>query len=374
MQDSPPKSNKNASLLLPGIGALLIAALMLLLFNGSSATPQHAPGWVSGWKLVNSFHLPRRALAAAVAGDYLYVVGGINDDDEYVKEVEFTRINPDGTLGEWQATSSLLEGRFYLAVVTMNGYLYALGGATGPRGDDNQPIASVEKARINPDGSLGPWQLENYLTTPRRGLKTVKYKNHIYAIGGYNGIFLKSVERAEIHADGTLDGWQREKEESVIDRYIHSTAILGDKIYLLGGHVRDPQKVSYGDVEMTSVGDDGSLQPWRIEPTTLQTPRFIATAFAMNNYIYMMGGHDGQFRLDSVEFAPVDAGGQVGDWSFTSRMETARSAAAVAMHKNTIYVVGGMDANQALDTVEMAVQGKDGRLGYHHPNLPPGRP
>lgn len=359
MPDKPPNPHKNASLLLPGIGALLIAALMFLLFN-SGATPRNDPGWISGWKPVNSFHFPRRALATAVAGDYLYVVGGINDNDEYVKEVEFTRINPDGTLGEWQTTSSLLEGRFYLAAVTMNGYLYALGGATGPRGDNNQPIASVEKARINPDGSLESWQLENYLTTPRRGLKTVTYKNHIYAIGGYNGIFLKSAERAEINPDGTLSGWQLEKEESVIDRYIHSAAILGDKIYLLGGHVRDPQKVSYGDVEMTSIGSDGALQPWRIEPTTLQTPRFIATAFAMNNYIYMMGGHDGQFRLDSVEFAPIDASGQVGDWSFTSQMKTARSAAAVAIHKNAIYIVGGMDTNRALDTVEMAVQGKGG--------------
>jgi N-acetylneuraminic acid mutarotase len=372
MPDKPPTPHKNAPLLLPGIGVLLIAALMFLLFN-SGATPRNDPGWVSGWKPVNSFHFPRRALATAVAGDYLYVVGGINDDDEYVKEVEFTRINPDGTLGEWQTTSSLLEGRFYLAAVTKNGYLYALGGATGPRGDDNQPIASVEKARIKPDGNLGPWQLENYLTTPRRGLKTVRYRNHIYAIGGYNGIFLKSVERAEIHPDGTLSGWQLEKEESVIDRYIHSAAILGDKIYLLGGHVRDPQKVSYGDVEMTSIGSNGALQPWRIEPTALQTPRFIATAFAMNNYIYMMGGHDGQFRLDSVEFAPIDASGQVGGWSFTSKMKTARSAAAVAIHKNAIYIVGGMDANRALDTVEMAVQGKGGHTASAAGTLIPAR-
>jgi len=78
----------------------------------------------------------------------------------------------------------------------------------------------------------------------------------------------------------------------------------------------------------------------------------------------MMGGHDGQFRLDSVEFAPVDANGQAGDWSFTSQMKAARSAAAVAIHKNAIYIVGGMDANHALDTVETAVQGKNGQLGY----------
>ncbi|MDX1252911.1 MAG: hypothetical protein IDH49_11805 [Gammaproteobacteria bacterium] len=356
----PDKSIKPTTYLLPAMGVLLIGTIAFLAF---AKTPvKHEPGWINAWKPANSFHLPRRALAAAVAGDYLYVVGGIDDNDGYVRQTEYARINRDGTLGPWRITSSLNEGRFYLATVASDGYLYAIGGATGPRGDDNQPIASVERARINPDGSLGAWELANYLTTPRRGLKVVKHRNHIYAIGGYNGIFLKSVERVDVRPDGTLGDWQLEKEASAIDRYIHSAAILDGKIYLLGGHVRSPDKMSYGDVEMASIGPGAALTPWQIERSSLQTPRFIASAFAMNGYLYMSGGHDGQYRLDSVEYAPVDTEGHAGKWSYTAKLGTARSAAAVATHGNAVYVLGGMDSG-ALNTVEMALQSEGGRLG-----------
>lgn len=353
--------DKSTTYLLPAIGALLIGGVTFLAFTKSPS--KHDRDWVNAWKSVNAFHLPRRALAAAVAGNYIYVVGGIDDSDNYVTEVEFTRINPDGTLGPWQTTSRLIEGRFYLAAVASSGYLYAIGGATGPRGDDNQPIASVERARINPDGSLGSWERVNYLTTPRRGLKAVKYQNHIYAIGGYNGVFLKSVERVDVNPDGTPGDWQLEKEASRIDRYIHSAALLNGKIYLLGGHVKNPEKMSYGDVEMTTIGKDGTLAPWQIEPSSLQTPRFIATAFAMDNHLYMVGGHDGQNRLDSVEYAPVNAHGHTGKWSYTAKLGTPRSAAAAAVNGNAVYVLGGMDRG-AVNTVKMAFQGEDGQLGY----------
>ena len=346
-----------------GIVIAFVAVLAFVLFSGSAKAD---PAWISGWTTANSFQYPRRALAAVSVNNYLYVIGGINDNDDYVKSVEYARINPDGTLGVWKTTSSLNEGRFYLAAASVNGYLYALGGAIGPRGNDNQPIASVERAKINADGSLGQWQLEKPLTTPRRGLKIVKYRNTIYAIGGYNGIFLKSVERVTVNPDGSLGEWQLEKEESAIDRYIHSAAISGDHIYLLGGHVRNPQKVSYGDVEMTSIQSDGSLRPWQIEKTSLQIPRFIAVAFALNNYVYMLGGHDGRERMDSVEFARINARGHVGDWSFTAKLNMARSAAAVAAHDNTVYVLGGI-ADNALNSVEMTTQGRDGHLGYRRP-------
>ncbi len=343
-----------------GIGIALVAILAFLLLNSKTPRVTDAtPMGLSGWVPAGNFQYPRRALAAAAVNDHLYVVGGINDDDAYVKPVEYARINPDGTLGAWHTTSALAEGRFYLATVGMNGYLYALGGATGPRGDDNQPIASVERAKINADGSLGPWQLHNYLTTPRRGLKTVAYNDQVYAIGGYNGIFLKSVERATLQPDGFLGAWQAEKEESTIDRYIHSAAIFRNHIYLLGGHVRNAQNISYGDAEMTSVQSDGTLLPWRVERTTLQIPRFIAAAFAMNNQIYMLGGHDGQYRLDSVERAPIDTQGHVGDWSFAGKLNVARSAAAVVVHNETVYILGGMDEG-ALNSVERARQSSQG--------------
>ena len=84
----------------------------------------------------------------------------------------------------------------------------------------------------------------------------------------------------------------------------------------------------------------------------------------MNRFIYMLGGHDGRNRLRSVEMAPLDEQGRVGPWSFTTPLHDERSAAALAVHGDNVYVFGGMGTGGALDSVEMATQRDKGQLGY----------
>jgi hypothetical protein len=340
----------------------LILLSIPVLLNLRLQTSKHH--WTYNWQQTTSFQQARRALAATSFKNYIYVIGGINDHDEYAASVEYGVINPDGALTSWKGTSSLVEARFYHAAVSVKGYVYTLGGAKGARGSDNIPIASVERAQILADGSLGPWRPENYLTTPRRGTKAVIYGDHIYAIGGYNGRFLRSIERAEVYEDGSLSEWVLEDEQANIDRYIHSATIFNNNIYLLGGHVHNDDKVSYGDVEMSHILPNGVLSPWTIEKTMLQYPRFIASAFAMNNYLYILGGHDGANRLNSVEFAALTTEGHVGAWTATSDIPSGRDGAAVVTHGNNVYVLGGIDNNQVLNTVDMAQQAANGHLGF----------
>ncbi|MEJ2553957.1 MAG: kelch repeat-containing protein, partial [Gammaproteobacteria bacterium] len=96
-----------------------------------------------------------------------------------------------------------------------------------------------------------------------------------------------------------------------------------------------------------------------------------AAAFAMNHFIYMLGGHDGRNRLRSVEMAPLDQQGRVGPWSFTTPLHDERSATALAVHGDKVYVFGGMGTGGALSSVEMAEQGPDGTLGIHEPRRQP---
>lgn len=355
----PPKTNYA----LPALGAIAMALLGAALWFGDKSSSAPPPG-LEGWTYIASFQLARRALAAVATETHVYVIGGMDDADRYVAEVEYAPILADGRLGPWQYTEPLNEPRFYLSAVAMHGYLYAIGGANGERGKDNIPSGVVEKARILPDGRLGPWQRESYLTTPRRGLQAVAHRNHLYAIGGYNGAFLKTIEHVEVNAEGTLSEWREDPEHAVVDRYIHSATHLGDNLYLLGGHEQGAETVSYGDVEMATVQPNGNLSPWQIQKSILNTPRFIAAAFALNQHIYILGGHDGSRRLATVEYARADANGNVGDWKFAAPLLEGRSAPAVAVQGDTVYVLGGMGGSGALDTVEMAKQFDHGRLGW----------
>ena len=349
-------------IVLPVVALALLITLIIWLASGSSTQPK-TEHWQSGWQKMSSFNYARRAPAAVTYGDHLYIVGGIDGNDRYVHTVEFAQIQSDGALGPWQVGSDINEGRFYNAVVAANGYLYTLGGGSGERGHENYPLDSVERAQINSDGSLGEWEVISHMNTARRGLKAVIHHNTLYAIGGYDGQFLKSIERATLNEDGSLGEWRMEQHESIIDRYIHSAAIHDDTLYLLGGHMRDPTKASYGDVESSRIQSDHSLSAWQIEKHGLLTPRLVAESFTLNNYLYIAGGHTGSDRLTSVEVARIKANGELDNWRYTTPLPIPRSAYAVATHQNHIYVLGGGGDELPLNSVHMATANHRGDLG-----------
>lgn len=350
--------------------AVIITAIVISFFvwviQGSSNSPKQTM-WVNTWKVEPGFHYPRRAPAAATYGGYIYIVGGIDGNERYIHTVEYAPINNDGSLGTWKTTSALNNGRFYNAAVAAKGYLYAIGGGAGTPGNDNYPVDTVERAIIQPDGSLGQWEIVNRLNTPRRGLKTVFYENNIYAIGGYDGRFLKSTERATIRPDGTLSPWHMERHDSIIDRYIHSATIVDKYIYLLGGHMKDPRQTSYSDVEISQIQGNMRIGEWQFQSHSLQTPRLVAEAFSLNQYIYIAGGHTGNNRLTSVEMSRVNKNGELTSWKQTTPLLAPRSAYAVATHENHVYLLGGAGDSHPLNDVHMASANIRGELGHNIP-------
>ena len=357
------EQNKQSGPLGPLLFILCLVMAVIWLSSGSSNQARQL-NWSNGWKSVTPLQLARRAPAAATYNGFIYVIGGIDANDRYVQPVEYAPILEDGSLGEWKQTSPIIEGRFYNAAIAHNGFIYTLGGGSGDTGKLNYPIASVERTQINPDGSLGPWQTISHTLSPRRGLKIVIHDNTIYAIGGYDGRFLKSVERTTIQANGSLDNWQMEQYESIIDRYIHSAAIVGDSIYLLGGHMRNQNQASYSDVESSEAMANKQLSPWQIANHGLQTPRLVAESFTLGQYLYIAGGHTGNQRLNSVEVAKIDNDGQLQAWRYASPLPVARSAYAATTYKNYVYLIGGGGDGQPLGSIDMASANLRGQLGY----------
>ncbi len=363
--NKPGKNNQYAA---PFI-LIFILTLIAGLFVYNKPINQYPENWIAQWKMGKNFRFPRRALASVEANGHLYVLGGVNEQGQYVKSVEFARIGKNGDLGPWQTTSALNVGRFYLAAVVVNNSIYALGGGSGPVGDDNYPVASVEMASIHKDGTLGDWQIISNMRLPRRGLKAAAVDNRIYAIGGYSGVFLKSIEHVTVNSDGTFGTWQVDAQEAVVDRYIHSAALYQKTLYLLGGHVQRSDQMSYGDVESSEINPSGYLSSWSIEKSRLLNPRFIASAFAMNHHLYIAGGHNGRSRLKNVEFAPIYSNGRVGQWRTTTPLNIARSAAASIVVNNYAYVLGGISDQKVLNSVEIAMFAPNGHLGHIETDL-----
>jgi len=346
------------------ISIFVVAILIIVTYSATVSLPvvHKTKPFPLGWAYAQSFQFERRAFSAAAHQNHLYIMGGVNNNGEYVRTVEYSKINSDGSLDPWQSTTPLNEDRFYLDSAVIGRFIYVIGGANGPLGDDNIPLASVERAEIFADGRLGPWVKQAYLTTPRRGLRVVRHNKTIYALGGYNGSFLRSVERANILPNGEIINWDAEPERSLIDRYIHSAAIHDDRIFLLAGHVDKSDAMSYSDVETTTIQPNKAISPWTIESSRLKQARFIASATAFNNYLYIAGGHDGTRRLNSVEVARISKHGRVTSWRNISNLNTARSATTLLHYRNFIYILGGGSDQGVSNTVEYAMQDKLGNL------------
>lgn len=140
----------------------------------------------------------------ALSGNTLYAVGGHNEATGAAYDsVEYSRINPDGSLGPWKKTSKLIEGRYLTASAVAEGYLYVFGGFNG-----KSYMQAVEKARVELDGSLGPWEKTAPMSVPREGLAPVAHMDNIYLIGGSNRDgYLASTEYGRAAAAGDVGKW-----------------------------------------------------------------------------------------------------------------------------------------------------------------------
>jgi len=297
-------------------------------------------GSLSVWQTTSSMTMLRTGFAVVSVGSYIYALGG------WPGSVERAEINPDGSLDPWQATTSMTGEWYDFAAVAASGYIYALGG-TG--GDGN----NVTRAAINADGSLGPWQAATSMTTGRRFPAAVVVGRYLYALGGYDnlpGSAKNSVERAMINADGSLGPWQAVTPMTEA-RSTHAAVVVGNYIYVMGGD-------GMSSVVRATVNPDGSLGPWEAA-TSMTASRCDFAAVTARGYIYVLGGRGSWAgtapRYDSVERAKVNLNGSLGPWEAVASMSTPRYEHAAVGAGGYVYAVGGRDEfNTRLSSVERA--------------------
>merc|ERR1719419_2160589 len=88
---------------------------------------------------------------------------------------------------------------------------------------------------------------------------------------------------------------------------------------------------------------------------SMNTVRSGAGVCALGNQIFVMGGYDGTNQLNTVERYDVETD----TWSFAASMRHRRSALGVTALHGRIYVLGGYDGETFLDSVECYDPEKD---------------
>ncbi|MNL30562.1 Kelch motif protein [compost metagenome] len=179
--------------------------------------------------------MPRRGHAAVRIGDYLYVLGGNYGkpgalDLNAPKRIARARIFSDDSIGNFESLATTLKtGRANFTCHVIGNYLYVFGGGT----------TQCERAAIQPDGSLGAFATEGVpvLKQARTHHASQVVGNSFYVLGGWiPGSFLSSVEKATLQPDGSLGSFEVVGETALPEvRRAGVSLRLGNTLLFVGG-------------------------------------------------------------------------------------------------------------------------------------------
>jgi hypothetical protein len=316
--------------------------------------------WIAGWKQTSGLSGARAGAAAVVVNGYIYLIGGV-DGVNFLPTTEYSKINDDGSLSPWSNGPRLNEERGFIDAIARNGFIYVVGGGNGPNG--KHLLQTVERARVNDDGSLSAWvTLNNAMIIPRRCSKVVLKDNYIYSFGGFGGALLDSVERAEILADGDIGPWSVEPETLTIPRYVNTVKNSHGNTYVIGGH--DQMKgVGITDVEWTTPNDNDGAKAWK-KTSPMQVGRYGLSSASHADFVYAIGGLTGLEYLSSIEVSAIGQNGELGPWRYTTALFEPRATFNALVYRDWIYIIGGTNQDRYLNTVEYAAINEVGDPGF----------
>ncbi len=334
---------------------MIVTFLFLL-----SSCSQESFVWIPGWNETTALNEPKAGVGVVVADGYIYMIGGANNEG-FLRTTEYAKIQKDGSLGPWKFGPLLTEERGHAEAVVHNGYIYIAGGANGPNGGNL--LSSVERTRIQPDGSMAPWVKEkSSMGLPRRCSELVVKGNYIYALGGYGGTMLDTVVRTEILDNGSLGEWELEQEPMLVPHYVNGVKESRGVIYVVGGHA---QKKGGGitDVERSRIMDNGELEEWK-RTSRLKNARYGLSTAVYGDYLYALGGIEGVKFTEIAEKAKIDPKGDLAEWEPTTALSQPRATFSTVVFKDWIYVLGGAYNDSYLSSVEYATINRTGDIGF----------
>lgn len=283
-------------------------------------------------------------------GNWLYVVGGA-DGSGAMGSVERAQVLAGGHLGPFEATNVTLRvPRDDHASLIVGSWLYVFGG------DRQGSLDSIERAPIGSGGELGDFQLSDVRLTTRRDEHTVtRIGRYVYVIGGIRGpIQLASVERAEVRADGSLGPFAPYSRSLTANRYGHWVVVHEGSLYVVGG-LSDNSDAS--EVERARVGPDGELGPFERTGVRISEVRDSPIAMGLGGWLYVIAGaRENAFhiKLNSVEAARFTGAG-LGPFVRAGSLQEGRDYHTVNRVDDWIYAIAGeKSGGGAIGSVERA--------------------
>lgn len=342
--------------------------ISLLATNANSAA-------LSSWTATTSLsvgadanHRARVRGGAVVANGYIYHIGGVDGATNTLADIEYAKLNTDGTVGSWTAAANAISvtgdsTRRQFQPVVANGYLYIIGG----RDNTNTTRDTSYYAKLNADGSVGTWSATTVLPSARFGQATVAYNGYIFVIGGFNSSLTAqtSVYSAKVNADGTLGSWST--LSGVLPTgltNINGASVANGYVYIVGGFtsggssstsIYHAKLKNDGTIDTTT---SGSTLGWVTQTAQIPSGEENIQTFVANGYLYAIGGDSSDFAV-AYQLNNASSNGSVTGVTLSPALAALPNAstgeAAAASANGYFYILGGSSAADGGGTVRSTV-------------------
>lgn len=286
----------------------------------------------TSWSLGAPIPTPRQQLATASDGKLVYTVGGTTGDSDQVNVEAY-----DPVAKTWTTLPALPQTRSDLGVAITDGRLVAVGGVSG---------GHVLKSVSVFDLMSKTWSGLPDMSTPRHGMAVAAVEKSVYAIGGSSTIGdnqpISTAEVLKLPARKIQPVAQwRSLPDAPTARLMMAWAVLNGKVWIMGG-------LRNGTALQTVESFDPKTGAWETGPP-LPIPLHHAAAATFRGEVVILGGGSENIADGSNKVFALRGG----NWVELPPMTHARAAPAAAVVGDKLVAVGGQNAKQLVPQTEV---------------------
>ena len=237
---------------------------------------------------------------------------------------------------KWERKENMPESsRCCVAAATINGKVYVIGGIEVNRAPHIPNPGDMTLDRVQAyDPATDTWAPKRSMPTTRARMAAVTFDGMIYVFGGVSnrgGKILDAVEVFNPEA-GKRGAWKK-LAKLPAPLAATSAAVVGDKIYVIGGWDRGAQKEVYGTVLEYDPKEDTFDQK-----RDMPTPRGGLGAAVLQGKIYAIGGWNLEEVLNVVEvYDPA-----TDTWEAKKPMPVQKALFGITALSGRIFAIGGL--------------------------------
>ena len=209
--------------------------------GSDSAKVQEYDPATNSWASKASMPTARWGMCSAVVGDKIYVMGGANAATTTAEEY-------DPATNTWKSLTPMPAGTWNAACGSANGLVYVIGGIGG-----FGPSGAIQLDAVNAyDPGADTWSAKAAMPTARSGLAIGTVAGKFYAIGG--SVPPPAAANNEEY-DPSSDAWV--KKASLVYAVDEPEVVaVGGVVYVIGGDVSTPGGTAVNRVELYDPAKD----------------------------------------------------------------------------------------------------------------------